>query len=71
MIFTGMSLNVLALFFGSSLIVLMISVSLNSRKVSISLLFKCFLIFVVEWFLKCLYKCFRDSFSKPEMPFLI
>ena len=48
MIFTGMSLNVLALFFGSSLIVRMISVSLNSRKVNISLLFKCFLSFLIE-----------------------
>ena len=64
MIFTGISLNVLALLFASSLIVFMISVSLNSRKVSISLLLKYFLIFLVEWFLKCLNKCLRDFFFK-------
>ena len=49
---TGVSLNVLALFFGSSLIVFVILVSLNSRKVDISLLLKCSLIFLVEWFLE-------------------
>ena len=54
-----MSLNVL----GCSLIVLMISVSLNSRKVNISLLL-CFLIFSEEWFLDCLNKCFRDFFFR-------
>ena len=62
-IFTGMSLNVLDLFFGRSLIVLMISVSLNSRKVNISLLL-CFLIFLEELFLNCLNKCFRDFFFR-------
>ena len=62
-IFTGMSLNVLDLFFGRSLIVLMISVSLNSRKVNISLLL-CFLIFLEEWFSNCLNKCFRDFFFR-------
>ena len=51
MIFTRMSLKVLALFFGSSLIVFMISVFLYSQKVNISLLLKCFLIFLVERFL--------------------
>ena len=60
MIFTGMSLNVLALFLHSSLIVSMISVSLNSRKVNISLILKCSLIFLVEWLLKCLNRCFGD-----------
>ena len=34
----------------SFLNVFMISVSLNSWKVNISLLFKCFLVFLVEWF---------------------
>ena len=62
MIFTGMSLKVLALLFGSSLIAFVISVFLNSRKVNISLLLNVFLIFLVEWFLKCLNKCFRDFF---------
>ena len=62
MIFTGMSLKALALFFGSSFIVFLISVSLSSRKLNISLLLKCFLIFLVEWFLKCLNKCFRFFF---------
>ena len=64
MIFIEMSLNVLVLFFGSSLIVFMISAYLNSRKVNISLLLKCFLIFLLEWFLKCLNKCFRDLFFR-------
>ena len=64
MIFTGISLNVLVLFFGSSLVVFMISASLNSRKVNIYLLLKCSLIFLVEWFLKCLNKCFGDFFFR-------
>ena len=66
MIFTGMSLDVLALFFGSSLIIFVISVFLNSRKVNISSLLKCFLTFYVEWFLKCLNKCFRDFFFRED-----
>ena len=64
MIFSSeMSLNVLP---GSYLIAFMISVSLNSQKVIISFLLKCFLIFMVEWFLKCLNKCFRDFFIRAD-----
>ena len=48
MIFTGMSLKVLALLIGSSLIVFVISVFLNSQKVNISLLLIFFKIFLVE-----------------------
>ena len=63
--FDWMSLKVLALFSDSSLIAFVIPVSLNSRKVNISLLLKCFLIFLVELFLKCLNtNCFRDFFFR-------
>ena len=64
MIFTRMSLKLLALFFSSFLFVFRISVSLNSRKVIIYLLLKSFTILLVEWFLKCLNKCFRDFFFR-------
>ena len=63
--FNWTSLKVLALFSDSSLIVFVIPVSLNSRKVNISLLLKCFLIFLGELFLKCLNtNCFRDFFFR-------
>ena len=69
MIFTGMSFKVLALSFRSFLIVFMISVSLNSRKVNISLL-KCFLIFLVECILKCLENVLEVSFFRVVDVFL-
>ena len=42
----------------------MISVFVKFTKVNISVLLKCFAILLVERFLKCLNKCFRDFFFR-------
>ena len=66
---TGISLKVLTLFLGSSLMIFIISSFWNLRKVNVSLLLKCFDIFLIDWFLSCLSRCFKVSFSEQEMPF--
>ena len=56
-----MSLKILALFFGSSLMIFAISFWWNSRKVFFFVL-KCFSIFLNDWFLNCLSRCFKGMF---------
>ena len=57
-----MSLKLLALYLGSSFMIVIISSCWNLRKVNLSLLTKCFWIFLIDWFLKCLSRCFKGFF---------
>ena len=59
-----MSLKVLALYLGSSFMIVIISYCWNLRKVNLSLLTKCFWIFLIDWFLKCLSRCFKGFFFR-------
>ena len=51
------SSKVMALFLGSSLLIFIILSCRNSGKLNFSLLLKCFLIFLIDWFLNCLSRC--------------
>ena len=51
------SSKVMALFLGSSLLIFIILSCRNSGKLNFSFLLKCFLIFLSDWFLNCLSRC--------------